>query len=386
MTTLRLSQFEIPDGVIDLGLGQPDRSVYPVEAMREASAAVLGGHDHEFLQYGAEYGERLHRLALATFLTDAYGVSVDPEHVLTTNGNSHALDVVCTLFTRPGDVVVVEDPTYFFAPGIFADHGLTVVGVPLDGEGIDTAALAERLSALRAAGTPARFVYCIPSSQNPTGISASAARRRELVDLAHEHDLLIVADEVYHLLEYGPPGPPPMSAYADSGRVLSLGTFSKILSPGLRLGWIHAAPPLLARIADCGLVISGGGFNPFTSAIATHVIESGSLAQNIAALCTEYSHRLHVVDEALRRHMPADVSWTAPTGGYFVWLNLPAGVDGSAVRQAGRESGVDVRQGSLFAVSGNFDSHLRLCIARYRADDLGEGIARLGTAVRAVLS
>lgn len=386
MTTLRLRQFEIPDGVIDLGLGQPDPSVYPVALMREAAATVLGGDDHEFLQYGAEYGERLHRIALAAFLTDAYGIEVDPELLLTSNGNSHALDLVCTMFTRPGDVVVVEDPTYFFAPGIFADHGLTAVGVPIDEDGMDTAALAERLVELRAAGTPARFVYCIPSSQNPTGRSTSAARRRELVALAEEHDLLVVADEVYHLLEYGPPGAEPMSAHVDSGRVLSLGTFSKILSPGLRLGWIHAAPDLLARFADSGLVVSGGGFNPFTSALVTHVIESGGLARNVSALCDEYRDRVDALDTALREHMPAGTAWHRPTGGYFAWLDLPHGLDGAVARKMAKEHGVDVRHGALFAVSGTFDAHLRLCIAHYGSAELVEGVTRLGTALRALLS
>ncbi|MFZ9629570.1 MAG: PLP-dependent aminotransferase family protein, partial [Ilumatobacteraceae bacterium] len=294
MSTLHFRQFEVPEGFIDLGLGQPDPAMYPRELLRVAADDVLApgrrvGEDYEFLQYGAEYGDREHRIALGEYLTAAYGTEVDPELVMTTNGNSQALDLVCTVFTSPGDVVIVEEPTYFLARGIFTDHGLTAVGVPSDRDGLDTEALATRLAALRSAGTPARLVYCIPASQNPTGATMSTARRQRLVELAVEFDLLVVADEVYHLLEYGEAPPPlPLSAAVGSGRVLSLGTFSKILSPGLRLGWVHASAPLLARLVGSGIITSGGGLNPFTSAIVTSIIRSGELARNVDRLRAEY--------------------------------------------------------------------------------------------------
>jgi DNA-binding transcriptional MocR family regulator len=386
VSTLHYRQFEVPDGVIDLGLGQPDASVYPVAQMRAAALALAGGDDHEYCQYGPEYGDRDHRIALAEFLTGAYRLDVDPSLLLTTNGNSQALDLACTVLTSPGDVVIVEEPTYFLARGIFDDHHLRQVGVPVDDDGLDVDALEAQLEALRSAGTPARLVYCIPASQNPTGVTLSLPRRTRLVELAHEYDFLVVADEVYHLLEYGDPGPPPMSAAVDSGRVLSLGTFSKILAPGLRLGWVHAAPDLLTRFVGSGLVISGGGLNPVVSALVTHVMATGGLAANIVALCTEYRTRSAALDAALEQHMPAGVTWRRPTGGYFTWLALPDGVDGAEVRRLGRESMVDVRHGSLFSASGRSDSSIRLSFAHYSADDLAEGAARLGTAVRAALS
>lgn len=392
MSTLHFRQFEVPEGFIDLGLGQPDPVLYPRDLLRVAADDVLAPgrrvrDDYEFLQYGAEYGDRDHRIALGAFLTGAYGVDVDPEFVMTTNGNSQALDLVCTVVTRPGDVVIVEEPTYFLARGIFADHGLTVVGVPTDQHGLDTDALAARLTELRAAGTPARLVYCIPASQNPTGATLSARRRQRLVELADEFDLLVAADEVYHLLEYGDVVPPqPMSAWIDSGRVLSLGTFSKILSPGLRLGWVHAAAPLLARLVGSGIVTSGGGLNPFTSALVTSIIRSGALGRNIDMLRAEYRQRLTALDGALRTHLPDGVTWHLPTGGYFVWVTLPDGVDGSEVRRLGHDARVDVRQGALFSTTGGLEGHLRLSFAHYPAADLAEGAARLGSAVCAALS
>ena len=166
--------------------------------------------------------------------------------------------------------------------------------------------LAVRLAALRDAGTPARLVYCIPASQNPTGATMPPERRRRLVELADEFDLLVAADEVYHLLEYGDAAPPPpMSAFVDSGRVLSLGTFSKILSPGLRLGWVHASAGLLARLVGSGVITSGGGLNPFTSALVTSIIRSGALTRNVDAslsrAATSWKVENHTASETCAR-------------------------------------------------------------------------------------
>lgn len=387
MSTLHFRQFEVPEGTIDLGLGQPDPSVYPHEILRTAAAEVLapgrqlaGGY--EFLQYGAEYGDRSHRIAVARYLTSAYGCPVDPEHILTTNGNSQGLDLVCTILARPGDVVIVEEPTYFLARGIFTDHGLTAVGVPADEHGLDVDALADRLVDLRRNGTPARVVYCIPASQNPTGATMSQERRLRLLDLANEHDLLVVADEVYHLLHYAATAPPPpFSAHVASGRVVSLGTFSKILSPGLRLGWIHADAPLLARLVGSGVITSGGGLNPFTSALVTSIIESGALTANVEHLRELYTGRLAALLGALRDEMPSGVTWRDPLGGYFVWVTLPDGVDAAEVRRLGRLEEVDIRQGSLFSTSGGLTSHLRLSFAHYPEPDLREGVSRLTRAI-----
>lgn len=387
MSTLHFRQFEVPEGTIDLGLGQPDPSVYPRELLRRAAAEVLapgrepeGGY--EFLQYGAEYGDRSHRIAVARYLTSAYGCPVDPEHVLTTNGNSQGLDLVCTVLARPGDVVIVEEPTYFLARGIFTDHGLTAVGVPSDEHGLDLDALAECLVDLRRNGTPARFVYCIPASQNPTGATMSGDRRLRLLELADEHDLLVVADEVYHLLHYAADPPPlPFSAHVASGRVVSLGTFSKILSPGLRLGWIHADAALLARLVGSGVITSGGGLNPFTSALVTSIIDTGALAENVEHLRHVYTARLAALLDALHQQMPAGVTWHEPAGGYFVWVTLPDGIDAAEVRRLGRTEEVDIRQGRLFSTSGGLTSHLRLSFAHYAEPDLREGVSRLTRAI-----
>lgn len=384
MSTIQYRQVEIPAGMIDLGLGQPDPTVFPLAILaRAASTCLAPGAETDFLQYGAEYGDGHHRVALAAFLTEAYGHRVDPELLFTSNGNSQALDLVCTAFTRHGDTVIVEEPSYHLARGIFTDHGLNVVGVPVDPDGLDPEAVDAALTELAAAGTPARFVYTIPAHHNPTSVTMPAERRERLVTLTARHGCLLVADEVYHLLTYTGSAPPPLSQWVGAGseHVLSLGTFSKILAPGLRLGWVHAAPAVLARLVGTGMVTSGGGLNPFTSALVTEAIRNGDLAANITMLCAEYTARLDALDAALREHLPAGITWRRPTGGYFVWLTLPDGMDGADVRRRGQRAGVDIRQGSLFSILGGQVSTIRLSFAHYLVPDLQEGVRRLGRAL-----
>jgi 2-aminoadipate transaminase len=391
VTTIQFSQIVVPPGMIELGIGQPDRSTFPVEALQSAATRAFDSAG-EYLQYGAEYGDGHHRLALADFLTRAYGFPVDAELLYSSNGNSQAIDQISGTFSAPGDTIIVEDPTYFLARQIFADRHLHVVGAHLDADGIDVDALGMQLADLRSAGTPARFIYTIPTFHNPTGLTLPTERREQLVQLATRNNCLIVADEVYHLLQIGHTGesallPPPMSAWVDSGHVLSMGTFSKIFSPGLRLGWIHGAPPLLERLVNTGLILSAGGLNPVVSTMMTPLLRDGSVEHNIAALRREYAMRIDVMDSALREHLGGLVTWTKPSGGYFFWVTLPPGVDGLQLRRIAEQHGVGLRQGALFrSAPRHGPDSIRLSFAHYQAPDLIEGCRRLGVALRQITS
>ncbi len=352
VSTIQFQQVVVADGVIDLGVGQPNNAILPVDYVRRA-AMLQFGESPEFLQYGAEWGDGHHRIALGEYLTEAYGTPVAAEQLFSTNGNSQALEMLCTVMTEPGDVVIVEEPTYFLAFQMFRDHDLEVRGVPIDAEGLIVEAMIDVVADVRAAGKRVAFVYTIPAFQNPTGITMSSQRRRELVAAAADHDVLVVADEVYHLLRFAPgPMPPPMSAYVDEAPVLSIGTFSKILAPGMRLGWVHGSIERLAALADCGLILSGGGLNPVTSTLATAMMRMGWQASTSTG-CGPRSR-------AVRRrwsprcdeHMPDWVEYDIPTGGYFVWLRLPPGTDGKALRAVANEHGVDVRHGAQFSPTG----------------------------------
>ena len=380
------TQLWSPPGVIDLGIGQPQNEILPLELFSAALAKAARERQSYPLQYGIERGDGYLRAALSEFLTEQQALTgtpasqVDPDLILVTNGNSQAIDLCCAAFTRPGDVVLVEEPTYFLALKIFRDHGLTVVGVPVDGDGLRMDALEEALARYRPA-----FLYTIPAGHNPTGVTLPEDRRRRLVELAAEHGVLVLADEVYHLLRYpgpdggaAPPGPAPLAAQLDSGVVLSLNTFSKILAPGLRLGWVQAAEPLLARLEGRGQLVSGGGLNPFSAAIVATLLADGSAAQYLAGLRATFAERIAVMDEALRAHLPAQVSYRRPDAGYFFWLRFPDGVDTAEALPRARALGSGFQPGRAFSTTGGLPEYLRLSFAYYAAPDLRAAVETLG--------
>jgi len=361
----------VPPDVIDLGLGDPSLSLLPLDLIREAAQLRFSENDNSFLQYGAEQGDGHFRLALADFLSKGYGFDVSPESLFVTNGISNALDLICTLFTKAGDTIFVEEPSYFLALKIFADHHLNVVAVDTDENGLIIESLEEKIAEFRP-----KFLYLIPAFQNPTGHTLSQQRRERLVQLAQEHDFILTADEVYQLLSYTQKPPDSFAAYIDVENVLSLGSFSKILAPGLRLGWIQAHPKTIKRFVVSGLLDSGGGLNPFTSAIVRGIIESGRLENNINKLINTYRSRLNIMNSALQEQLP-DLEFFVPAGGYFFWLRLPEKADARELRKNAQFFKVDFRPGTLFSSRNGLKNQIRLCFVHYEGDEIKEGIIRL---------
>jgi 2-aminoadipate transaminase len=334
----------------------------------------LSQDDHSFLQYGAEQGDGYFRLALAGFLTKGYGFDVSPESIFVTNGISNALDLICTLFTKAGDKIFVEEPTYFLALRIFADHQLNVISIDTDENGLIIEALEEKLAEFQP-----KFLYLVPTFQNPTGATMPQEGRQRLIQLAKEYNFIVVADEVYHLLSYtsfARTPPKSFAAHTDSENVISVGSFSKILAPGLRLGWLQAHPAKINRFNTCGLLDSSGGLNPFTSAIVREVIESGGLENNISKLTNIYRSRLHVMNSALQQQLP-DSKYIVPDGGYFFWLRLPEKTDAKELRKIAQSFKVDFRPGTLFSSRAGLKDRIRLCFVHYEADKIQEGVVRL---------
>ena len=383
-TSLPSLLISIPDGVIDLGWGHPSPRLHPTEALAAAAQSVLGTQSAVPLQYGAVqgFGPLLESLAAYLSTQPAYGGSVSPESLFLTAGASAAIDLSTTLYATAGDTVIVEEPTYYLIEQIFVDHGLNVVGVPTDTEGLDTDALANLLASDDLPRP--KLLYTIPTYQNPNGSVLPLERRRRLIELAQRHGFTIIADEVYQLLHYGPPPPPPMATLDDSpgGCVVSLGSFSKILSPGLRLGWVHASPNIIRRFVESGVAASGGGLSHFAATLAHAMLESGSLQENIDTLRRVYGQRRDVVAGLLRSEFADRMNFTPPGGGYFYWLTLADGTNTDALLPVARESGVSYRPGTAFSASGAFTDTLRISISLYETDELAEGIRRLGWATQ----
>ena len=206
MSTLQTTQLNIPEGMIDFGVGQPSLSLLPLAALRQAAEHRLSQGDSSLLQYGAEQGDGYFRFRLAQFLAQRYDLPVEADHLLVTSGASQALDLICTRFTQPGDTIFVEEPTYFLALLIFRDYRLNIVGIPMDENGLVIEALEEKLTQHRPV-----FLYTIPAFHNPSAVTLSAERRERLVSLSQEHGFLVVADEVYQMLDYTVKPPPPLA-------------------------------------------------------------------------------------------------------------------------------------------------------------------------------
>ncbi|WP_022665100.1 PLP-dependent aminotransferase family protein [Desulfospira joergensenii] len=371
----RFSNPVISKRVIHLGIGQPDPDLLPLTELEEAASLGLKTDDRSFLNYGSGKGNEDFLELLARFLTHQYPDPVQPDQLFVTNGNSQALDLICTLFTRPGDTVLVEEPSFFLAFKIFGDHGLNLVSIPVDENGLVIHEVREKLKT----SNPA-FLYTIPTYHNPAGVTLSNQRRRELARICSEHQVLIVADEVYHFLNYTGEEILPMGSLCGDCPLISLGSFSKVLAPGLRLGWIHARADLVEKLDRSGLVLSGGGLNPFTSRIVNAFMEKGFLAANIEKLKQIYSQRRDFLCGQLEQYLKGRIRFYVPGGGYFVWVRLPDHVDASALRKIGLECRVDYFAGKLFSSRNGLHNYIRLCFAYYPEKDLAKGVRRLADA------
>lgn len=357
-------QFSPQAARLDLTWGHPDPTLLPVAELRAAADAVLGADGWRALSYAPSEGSGRLRHALAAHLGTA------PGELVVTHGSSGALDLVLGVLSDPGDVVLVEQPTYFLALRIIADRGLRTVGLP---PGAPTpAALEGTVARLRAAGHRGRtFLYVCPTHANPTGRTMAEADRRALVEAAARHDVTVVEDDVYS--ELGREAVSPLWRL-DPERVVRLGSFSKTLAPGLRLGYVRAAPAVATALAGCGVLDSGGGASPLVAAVVAELVGSGAYRTVVDRLGATYRERMAVllggIDDA---HLPAG----RPTGGYFAWISHPVGDDRDLVAGAAAQE-VAVAAAQAFHVDPVDRRAARISCSLLGPDDLAEASARLG--------
>ena len=377
-----LTQASVREGVIELAIGQPEPSLLPTRELAEASASALRRYGADALGYGAEYGP----WPLVEWLSGHLGV-VDSRapadgELLITAGISSALDLIATAFTRRGDVVLVEVPTYHLALGILRDHGVELVGVETDADGLRIDAAEAAIGVARAAGKRVSLLYTIPTFGNPTGRTLPVERRAALARLAAANDMVIAEDDVYRELWFSAPPPPSIGVVDPAAPVLRLGSFSKTLAPGLRLGWISGPSALVSRVVEGGVLASGGGLNPMVALAVAEYAAAGHYEPNVARLRDIYRSRSDALAGAIREALPGAI-FEAPEGGYFVWLRLPGGLSATTLLPVADAAGVTYQPASRFDASGTLDpSWLRLSFARFPEPDLIEGARRLGEVVR----
>lgn len=380
---LPLIQFVERAGVIDLAWGHPDPALLPVADIRSAASVALDEYGSDALEYGNAAGPEPLISMLCERLSRIEGRRPRNDELLVTTGNSAALDQVTRLMTKPGDVVLIESPTYHLAAHIFRDHPVALVDVPWDEDGPSIGWLHRLLPRLRKAGRIARMLYTVPTFHNPTGRSVSLDRRLELVSLAAAEGFVIVEDDPYRELSYEGTLPPTMWSLGEPGRVVRLGSFSKTLAPGLRVGYLTADADTVQRFVQGGVLDSGGGANHFASLVVSTYARKGRYAEHVHRLCSAYRERRDALIAALSDHMPPGTTWTRPSGGYFVWLTLASGVDATELLPKSESVGMSFVPGPAF-----FGGHskgfrcLRLSFSRYPPALLREAVARLGRSLK----
>jgi DNA-binding transcriptional MocR family regulator len=375
-------QYFLRPGIIELKLGHPDLELLPDNDLLQATRVVLEREARQALSYGAEQGPGTLIGQLRARLERLEGPAPASAQMMITGGASQAIDMLCGLLTTPGDVALVQAPTYHLALRIFHDHQLELLPVAGDDDGLRIDALEERIKSLERQGRKARLLYLVPTFNNPCSRTLSLERRRALVALAERAELMVLEDDVYHELWYDEPPPASLFSLAPGGPVVRLGSFSKILAPGLRLGWMLAPPDTVKRFTQSGVLDSGGGLGHFTAHVLAAYIELGLLDQKVEILRSKYRERRDVLREALERDLPADCRWLSPEGGFFVWLRLPPGVDSSKFLPLAEKAGVSYVPGARFYAHEGGESHCRLNFTMASRDDLEAAARRLGNALR----
>ena len=380
---LPIGQFVQRPGIIDLAWGHPDPDLLPVDGLRRAADRVFEHYGTDALSYGSAAGPGPLIACLCDRLREG-DTQLTPDSVVISAGNSHALDLIATLLTKPGDVVLVEAPTYHLAIRIFRDHPVDLVPVPTDAGGLQVDALEEIVAGLRRSNRTVRLLYTVPTFNNPTGTSLAADRREALVRFAETAELLIIEDDAYRELSYDGPAPASLFSLAHAGTVVRLGSFAKSLAPGLRTGFITADPALASRIRNSGVLDSGGGISHFSSLVVAEFMANGDYARNVERLRDAYRTRRNALIAALTEYLGDRATWQVPAGGYFVWLTLPSGQDAASYLPAAEAHGVSYIIGRPFFLPQNQGSDcLRLAFSRYPADLLAEAGRRLAGTLRA---
>jgi 2-aminoadipate transaminase len=372
-------------GVISFAGGLPSPSCFPAEEIAMAAERVLAREAGRVLQYGPTEGFPPLREFLAELMRGR-GLAVSAEQLLVTSGSQQGLDMIGKLLIDPGDVVLVEDPTYVGALQALRPYQPRFVTLPMDEQGLRIDALEQALGELAAAGHQPKFLYTVASFQNPTGVTLTADRRRALLDLAERHDLPVVEDDPYGELRYSGEAPPLLAAldaerWGEPRYVAYLSTFSKLLAPGLRIGWAVGSPGLLRRMVQVkqGLDLHTGSLS---QAIAYEACRDGLLSRQIPRIRQIYHQRRDTMLGALEHGMPAGTRWTRPDGGMFLWVTLPEHLDASELLQQAIERQVAFVPGAAFHANGGGANTMRLNFSHPTPERIEEGVRRLAEVIQ----
>lgn len=368
--------------VVSLAGGMPYVSALPLDTLAETAAKLVRDRGAEVLQYGSGQGDATLRTQILDVMSDV-GITAHPDDVIVTTGSQMALDLVTRVFCDPGDVVFVEAPSYVGALGVFRAYECDIVHVPMDEQGLLPSALAEAITQARALGKKPKMIYTIPSFHNPAGVTQGAERRLEILEVAKREGLLILEDDPYGLLGFDGPAPRAIRA-DDAQQVIYLGSFSKTIASGLRVGWAvapHGVREKLVLAAESAVLCPSN----YSQLTVSEYLATQPWRDQVKVFRELYRERRDALLDSMEQLMPAGTTWTVPQGGFYSWVTLPEGLDSKAMLPRAVAALVAYVPGTGFFVDGQGRESLRLSYCYPDPDRIREGVRRLAGVVESEL-
>ena len=365
--------------VISLAGGMPDPITFPVEEIKEICTQILTKDSARALQYSSTEGLLKLRKFLFQWL-NMDGKKYTTDNIIITSGSQQGLDLVSKALFDPGDIVIVELPSYLAALNVFRSYGAEMIGIPMDNEGMQMKSLEDTLEKITSKGKKVKFIYTISNFQNPAGITMSLARRKKILEIAQKYDFFILEDNPYDKIRFEGEPIPSIFSFDQEGRVINLGTFSKILCPGLRLAWVSGNEEVIEKIAILKQA-TDLCTTMFNQLIASEYCDQGYIDKNIEANISIYKDKRDIMLQSLEKYFPEETSWTKPNGGFFVFVTLPEYIDTDEMFSDAIKEKVAYVSGSSFYADGKGKNTMRLSFCYPSKEDIEEGIKRLAKVI-----
>ncbi|MGC8949052.1 MAG: PLP-dependent aminotransferase family protein [Thermoprotei archaeon] len=370
------TKIAIKSGVINLASGSPDPRVVPVNELKSIAIKVLEERGVSALAYPNAGGQDELKTEIKKYM-DSFGISIeDDEDVVVTSGAQHAFKLIADLLVEKNSIVIVENPTFYETLAPFKFHGASVIGVSLDNEGLNIDELRGFLGSSKINGG---ILYVIPTCHNPTGITMSIERRKELIEIASQYDLLVIEDDPYRPIAVDTP--PPLKKFDQEGRVLYVGSFSKILAPGLRIGWIYGSKLILDKLAL--LEQLDFAVSTFTQYVVVEALRSGLISRLIPKLTNHYKSKMHIMYESLENYMPSNVKWINSARGFFLLVRV-TGVDMEGLLTKAIDHGVVYVPARRFFTNGKHSDAIRLSVSLSNEENIKKGVWLLSSLIKSV--
>ena len=366
--------------IVSFAGGLPNPKSFPIEDLQGVVKDVLNRHGKTALQYGTTQGLRELRESIAE-RSAKDGVNIDADDIIITSGSQQALDTVGKVFLNPGDTAICGLPSYLGGLNAFRSYEANLTGIPLDEDGMRIDILEEQIKKLQKENITPKFIYVVPTFQNPAGVVMPEKRRKKLIDIANEHDLVIIEDDPYGKLRFDIEHIKPIKAFDDEGRVIYMSTFSKILSPGFRLAWVIASEELKRKMLICKQALDLCT-NTFTQFIADEFMRTGSLDLHIMKIREMYKPKRDLMMNNMKEYFPDGYECNKPKGGMFAWVTLPEGIDTEIMFLDAIKNKVAYVHGKAFHVDGGGGRSMRLNFSYSSDKQIGEGMQRLANVIK----